>query len=519
MPVPSFLPSEHRAAWAWYKREHELARQAGPDAENELERWLGRNDLFYLLTMLLRRPDLDHPWIFDRCREIQNEPNGRLDLWAREHGKSSCITFGLTVMDILTDPEITVGVFSHTRRIAKGFLTQIKIEFESNAHLVALYPDVLWERPAREAPRWSDDDGIVVKRKGNPKESTVEAWGLVDGQPTGKHFKLRVYDDVVTRESVSTPDQIAKTTQAWSLSLNLGVTEDRGGAARYIGTRYALHDTYAEMLERGAVTARIYPATGNGRIDGKPVLFSEEEWERRKRDGLRSTLAAQMLQNPMADEAAMFQMEWLRTYEVRPRTLNVYIMADPSRGRNAASDNTAIAVIGVSAQGGKYLLDGYRHRMTLSQRWRALNTLHKKWSRTQGVQHVAVGYERYGAQSDDEYFQEQMDRERYWFPITELNWPREGGNSKRERVERLEPDFRNGRFYLPLSVLRDGAPASWQVDTDPDSKTFREVVYGDARMTRAQMAAVEAGSTDLIAKAIKQLDQDGRVYDLTLGVH
>jgi hypothetical protein len=122
-------------------------------------------------------------------------------------------------------------------------------------------------------------------------------------------------------------------------------------------------------------------------------------------------------------------------------------MADPSGGRHATSDNTAIAVIGVAAGGAKFLLDGFCHRMTLSQRWQALRGLNHRWSALPGVQHVAVGYERYGMQSDDEYFYEQMELEHRrklpnaHFPIQELNWPREGGNSKQERVERLEEEI------------------------------------------------------------------------------
>lgn len=513
------LPSTREKAWRFYAAvQADCLTGSRRYKWEEAERWLGRNDLFFLMVRLLRRPDINHDWLFSRCREIQAQPDGCLDLWAREHGKSSCITFGLTIQDILRDPEITVGIFSHTRPIAKAFLRQIKHEFETNIWLKHLYSDVLWEFPHRESPKWSEDDGIIVKRQGNPKEATVEAWGLVDGSPTGRHFRLRVYDDVVTRESVTTPDMVKKTTDAWDLSQNLGVA---GGSVRYIGTRYSLHDTYAEIMKRGAAHPRLYPATHNGRIDGKPVFLSEQVWAEKLRDSSRQIIASQQLQNPMADEAATFRTEWLRAYEVRPRLLNVYIMCDPSRGRSATSDNTAIAVVGVGVGGVKYLLDGACHRMTLSQRWHTLKSLYRKWRKMRGVQHIAVGYERYGAQSDDEYFAEQMEVDQRnkvadsHFTINELNWPREGGDSKRERVERLEPDFRNGRFYLPREVWRDGRPQTWRVDTNPESKTFGSVLWSDYRgLTAQQMRMIEGGSDDLVSRAIKGIDQDQRVYDV-----
>ena len=164
---------------------------------------LARTDLFFLLRYTLKRTDLDHDWLFDRCREVEQQPDGHLDLWAREHYKSTIITFGLTIQNILQSHgenplpewdgrEPTFGLFSHTRPIAKGFLRQIKQEFEANEHLKHFFPDILYENPKKDAPKWSEDDGIILKRQGNPKESTVEAWGLVDGQPTGKHFDVLV---------------------------------------------------------------------------------------------------------------------------------------------------------------------------------------------------------------------------------------------------------------------------------------------------------------------------------------
>src|SRR6185312_3752243 len=101
-----------------------------------------------------------------RCIEVE----GGIYVVGRElvpTHNSSLITFGLTVQDILRDPEITVGIFSPTRPIAKGFLSQIKREFEDNAYLKALYSDVLWSEPHKEAPKWSEDGGLIVRRAGN----------------------------------------------------------------------------------------------------------------------------------------------------------------------------------------------------------------------------------------------------------------------------------------------------------------------------------------------------------------
>jgi len=791
MRIP--LPAKFDKARRWYVELQQAAQALGePWIWDEIEAYLGKHDLFYLLTVILRRPDAMRPWLFERCREVQAAPNDHLDLWAREHYKSTIITFALTIQDIIKDPDITVGIFSHTRPIAKAFLRQIKLEFEMNLRLQQLYPDIFYTAPEKQSPKWSEDDGIVVKRQGNPKEATVEAWGLVDGQPTGRHFKLRVYDDVVTDKSVTTPEQIQKTTAAWELSDNLGVNSDQGGAVRYIGTRYctvadtpilmgdwtfkriadvvagdevigwsqrpedgkryliktsvqvvgshpmqpvnrysfdngrsvtctadhrwwrgaqwksgakdrrisngreysplgggyhdlkhirelliptspdssreaawlagffdgeghvtnngggdrpsgvivftqsernrilidyaqecltklgfgfsvnrfkeednpvshivieggwrerqrflavirpmrrakieaslfgqmmterlkltgiedvgmadvhwlqtgtgnyvangfcsanSLYDTYSTMLVRKVVTARLYPATHNGRFDGKPVFLSERVWKEKVQRQGRATVAAQLLQNPMADEGQSFMTHWLRAYEVRPRTLNVYIMADPSRGKTATSDNTAIAVVGIGSGGAKYLLDGMCHRMTLSERWRNLRGLYHRWSGMAGVQSINVGYERYGAQSDDEYFQEQMEIEyartkdpRAYFPIEELAWPREGGNSKKERVDRLEPDFRNGRFYLPLSVLYKEQPSTWRVDADPASATFGIVEYQTGQgLTKAQLNMIEAGFPELICRPIiardplvASLRAGGGRYDVTI---
>lgn len=444
-------------------------------------------DRFFLLTQILKRPDAMHPWVYARCREVEKDPDSHIDIWAREHYKSTIITFAGIIQEILRDPEITIGIFSHTKPIAKGFLSQIKRELERNEDLLQLFPDVLWENPDKDAPSWSLDSGIVVRRSGNPKEATVEAHGLVDGQPTSKHFKLMVDDDVVTRESVNTPEQIQKTTEAWELADNLGTV---GGRKWIIGTRYHYADTYSEIIERGAAKLRKHPATHDGTLTGTPVLFTAEEWARRKRDQGPSTVACQLLADPLAGNEAMFDANDLRVYEYRPQTLMVYIMVDPAHSMRKGSDHTAMAVVGVDYAGNKYLLDGVDHRMELVDKWRWMRDLWDRWRDAPGVQGCHVGYERYGAISDLQYFQERMRQERMSFDIQELEWPRSGEGSKNDRVQRLTPDIQNHRFYVPYP-------------THPD------------RLTAGQQRRVKEGYEHLLSHRIRVLDQDKKLYDLT----
>jgi len=402
-------------------------------------RRLCREDLFFLLSRGCKRKDIDRDWLFDRCREVQESPDGNLDLWAREHYKSTIITFGQSIRDILSDPDHTlIGIFSHTRPIAKAFLEQIKRELEGNEFLKDLFPDVLYKNPQKDSPKWSIDSGILVKRKTNPKEATVEAWGLVDGQPTSKHFTILVYDDVVTRESVTTPEQIAKTTSAWELSLNLGA---HGGRKRYIGTRYHANDTWRTMIDRGSVRARVKPATDSGEMDGNPVFLTKEQLFEKRRDMGPYTFGTQMLQNPVADKSMGFKEEWLRYYDKLGETTrwNKYLLVDPAGEKKKSNDFTVMVVIGLAPDGNYYLLDGIRDRLNLTERAKRLFSLHRKWKPKD------VGYEKYGMQSDIEHMKYQMEQENYRFNIRELGGPM----PKIDRIKKLIPPFEQGRFYLP----------------------------------------------------------------------
>lgn len=217
---------------------------------------------------------------------------------------------------------------------------------------------MLFDKPRIESPKWSENEGLVVRRSSNPREATVEAYGLVDGMPTGRHYGILVYDDVVTEHSVSTPDQTRKTTERWELSINLG---SEGGLKRYIGTRYDDMDTYNTMLDRGIATPRIYPATHNGQISGRPVLLSNSYIAEKRLNMSEYIFSCQMLLNPVVTDNAFFDINRIHRYNRNeiPGNLTIYAASDYAT-KDGAGDWTVHIVVGVDSEQHIWILDCWR---------------------------------------------------------------------------------------------------------------------------------------------------------------
>lgn len=405
----------------------------------------GKADLWFLMRYILNTqlaPKIaeDNRWVFERIREVQAEPDGYLDLWAREHYKSTIITFGLSTLEIIRDPEVTIGIFSHNNKIAKDFIRMFKTEFQSNELLKSLYPDVFFADPEKEAPKWSENEGLVVKRRGNPREATIETWGLVDKQPTGKHFAICIYDDVVEEDAVLTDDSIEKANKAWELSLNLG---QEHGKVRYVGTRYHHRDTYQKIIESGIATPRIYSCTKEEVWPGTPVLYNRAYLEMKRAGMSDYTWNCQMMCHPKGDASDGFQVEWMKYYERDPyeeaSNKNIYITVDPANQKKKNSDYTVMWVIGLGPDKNYYVLDCLRDRLNLTERTDELFRLYKRWRPS------VVFYERYGLQADVQHIQYMQNLYSVRFHVEEV-----GGITKKEdRIRRLIPLFQQGQFWFP----------------------------------------------------------------------
>jgi len=456
--------------------------QLGDDARAHLLRLLGKNDLYFLLRYILSTRQWKDPedptksfwekqWLLDRCREVQFDGDGVLDIWSRYHCKSTIKTFGFSILSMIQNPNITIGIFSVTKSIADSFLSQIKYELESNELLKNLYPDRFYHSPQKESQLWTVEKGFTIKRPLNLRDSTVRGYGLVDTSFTGARILHAIYDDAVNEQSVNTPEMVEKVNERWELSLNLGMP---GSKRYYVGTFYAHGDSYHHMASRG-VRLRLNPCyeidEERSEVDpktrlpislvhkrDKPVLFSAEHLIKEEKLMGPGTFGVQMLCDPNAGQTLGFKHEWLQRYTGSPerirKTCNVLILVDPAAAKKRESSRTAMWAMGLGRDGNYYVLDMVWDSLNLYERTEALFDLVTRW------QPYDVRYEKYSMQADIEHIKYVQEQRNFRFPITEVG----GSMAKDDRIERLIPLFAAGKVYLPQSIWGSDSDSGKTID-------------------------------------------------------
>lgn len=370
--------------------------------------------------------------------EFQDDYDDTLNLWAREHFKSTIMTFGFPLWKIINDPETTIGIFSNTAALAKDFLRRIKLycESEESKRIKALWPDVFWDNPKSQSPKWSEDDGLLFKRKKTFREMTIEACGITDGLPVGTHYRLRIYDDIVTEQSVTTAEQINKTKRYFASSHNLGVTE--GGEMFSIGTRYDYNDEYSSMIQSGLYKLRFYPG------DTEPTMWTPAQIEKKRALMGTYVFSCQVSLKPVSEDEQKFDVGDIKWQLERPdpNFFNVYIFVDPAgEKKKDHSSYTVMWAVGVDSFGNNHVLDIVRDRLNQEEKWERLRELVVKYPKFQ-----QIGYEQYSMQADITYInRRKLDTQFFFKDPVALS----GKTAKKDRIKNLIPGFQRGEWYFP----------------------------------------------------------------------
>jgi len=313
------------------------------------------NDLFFTLYFIVRpfppgdEEKVNHPFIVKMCNEIQDGPKDyTLDVWAREHFKTSIMTVAETIQYTLGNPGGATGIFAYARPVAKKFLFTIRDIFRSRGLLKMCFPEIVWKDPEKESPLWSLDEGIILKRSTTRKEPTISAWGLIEGMPTGLHFERRVYDDIITEDVADSPEVMEKIKTKYDSSQNLGT---QNGTHRVIGTFYHHADPLTYVRDKKDENGnpkyhlRLVPATEDGTPNGRSIYISQKRLDDLK---LTKTFNCQQLCNPTPIGTQKLNPEYLKEIDPAqiPRTSYKFMTIDPA-GSTAKGDSWAILVCAV----------------------------------------------------------------------------------------------------------------------------------------------------------------------------
>lgn len=339
-----------------YRKVAEMIATKEVDEINIL-RDLILNDLFFIVFFILKIPIANCPFVVKSCREVEDGPKDyTLDLWAREHFKSSIITLAETLQFSLANQNSVTGIFSYVRPVAKKFLFTLKETFQKENILSDCFPDVVWRNCEKEAPLWSLDEGLILRRDSNRKEPTISAWGLTEGMPIGMHFDRRVYDDISTEDMADSVDMMEKVKTKFDSSQNLGTFE---GHHRVIGTYYHHVDplTYIRGIKTPEGSPRYFyrfkPGSDDGTATGRPVLVPQKRWDDLK---LTRTFNCQQLLDPSPLSDMKLNPDFLLPIERRmiPKNLYRFLLVDQAgdlataKARSGAGlDSWAVGVLGV----------------------------------------------------------------------------------------------------------------------------------------------------------------------------
>lgn len=445
--------------------EEQLANPG--EFEENIYRNLLQQDLWSFVYFVMKNPLANHPFIVEACKEVEDERGDSLEVWARDHLKTTIISIARQIQKVLNDPERRILYISAMRPLAVKILNLVRTLLETD-FLKACFPDILWQSPEKEAPKWSEapEGGLFLKRKGFYKEGNFAAAGLVEGMPTGDHYTDLIYDDIVTQDLLSA-DIMQKVKTNFDASLNIGT---RDAQVTVVGTYYRHDDPLVWISERtDPVTAqpifkiRKKPATHNGEIDGKAV-FEPEAALAKKRAGDLYIFCCQKLLNPTPRGTQKLNREHLLTVSHLhvPQGLFKFMAVDGAgdagRRVDRKADAWALGVFGIEPFRDKiglsrvYILDLLIQEMDLVT---AQNAVVDMYCRNGWI--LKLGVEKVGMSTTEVHIAAALRAKNKFVSVKQGNLQilKPGSRSKEYRIESaLSLPLQNGKWHIVDTIAK-----------------------------------------------------------------
>jgi hypothetical protein len=205
----------------------------------ELERGLCRDSLKFLCGTSLQMNDWDK--VHDDVEDFaitNRDARYKMYLIPRGHLKTSILSIGKTIQDILKDFNQTVLLTSAVWGNSRSFLSEIKEYLTSKSRLPYLFGNFV-------SDKWNQDEIVIKQRTMANKTPTIDTAGI-DKVLTSQHYKTIRADDLVTRENITNREQMQKVINHFKDLVKLLEPE---GHLEIIGTRWHDADLYGHVLK------------------------------------------------------------------------------------------------------------------------------------------------------------------------------------------------------------------------------------------------------------------------------
>lgn len=388
---------------------------AAPRLSIEQIKEIAEGDLLSFIRLVAPHrviPHFQEEWI--RWMTRSDAKDHQLTLLPRDHAKSTIIAYR-AAWEVVKDPSIRILYISSTANLAEKQLGLIKQILSSNV-VRRYWPNLINEDEGRRE-KWTQSEISVDHPKRleeGIRDPTIFTGGLTTSL-TGMHCDIAILDDVVVQENAYTEEGRDKVKSQYSL---LASIEGAGAREWVVGTRYHPQDLYSDLV---AMEEEVFDEDGNvcdqrsvyeihqrvveehgdflwprqqRNTDGKWFGFDASILAKKKAQYLDKTqFYAQYYNDPNRFEAALITPDKFQYYErhqvkrgedgkwyVRGKKVSIAAAMDFAFSKGLKSDYTAIAVIGLDADGNYYVLDLDRFRTErIDEMFDRLRNLYVKW--------------------------------------------------------------------------------------------------------------------------------------------
>lgn len=290
-------------------------------------------------------PEL-HKWLAG----VLQQPGNKMVIVPRLHLKSTWVKLRIA-QAILQNPLIRILFASVTSKLVRNELKDIK-NILAHPMVLRLFKDRV-PKPGKDFGAWqlSNQDELTIKRDPSlgkiPQEPQVTVIGM-GGNIVGSHFDMAFLDDIITDDTIATPELMEKSVDWWQYLQPILETE---AEITITGTPYHYNDLYAR-IERERQIPRIYHRSNVE--NGEPIYkswYAMSDFPKMRKLMGEAKYAAQIECNAAPREDLVFpppQPTFNMPLPGDERGYRFYCLIDPAATTMSYSDYTAFCIIAVN---------------------------------------------------------------------------------------------------------------------------------------------------------------------------